>query len=73
MDGPGGEYRMARTKRNHIRLIPQQEKLTIENERKGVLEMVEHFDRKGIKDTYWHKTLVRLDAALKQYEGVKDG
>ena len=63
---------MARRKRSYVRLVPTQEQQTIENERRGVLEMVEHFDRKGIKDTYWHKTLTRLDEALEQYKGEQD-
>ena len=62
---------MARRNKRDIRLVPQHERLTIENERRGVLEMVEHFDRKGIKNTYWHKTLARLDKALEQYKGEK--
>ena len=60
---------MARAKRNYIRLKQEQEKKAIMHERDEVAKMVRQFNRKNIHDTYWHKTLVRLDAALKELEG----
>lgn len=65
---------MVRRSRSYIRLGDDRQKQVILAERAQVVKMVAHFDRKQIKDTHWHKTLVRLDAALEKLEGdQKDG
>jgi len=60
---------VARSKRDIV-LVDEQHVKQLEAERAQVVKMVAQFDRKQIKDTYWHKTLVRLDGALEQLKGV---
>ena len=60
---------MARRSYRNLRLVAANQKAAIEAEREKCAHMVQHFNRKGNLNTYWHTTLKRLDAALKQFEG----
>jgi len=61
-----------RSRSKRIRLADAQHRAAIEAEREKCQHMVYHFDRKGLQDTYWHKTLVRLDAVLDELKGDKE-
>jgi len=57
---------MARRSGSYIRLVDGGEVIALEIERERCLHMVAQFDRKGIQNTYWHTTLIRLDARIKE-------
>ena len=66
MDGAGVKDNMARRSRGDIRLVDRGELNALQAERENCIHMVKQFDRKGIQNTYWHKTLIRLDARIKE-------
>lgn len=64
---------MARRSRGNFRLATgSAERAAVEAERERAAHMVAQFDRKGINNTHWHKTLVRLDAVLRELVKEED-